>query len=453
MEGTNNLTKGNIRKQLIVLSLPLITTSFIMMTYNLTDVAWVGRLGSKAVAAVGACGIINWFIDSLSLLTKVASEVTVGNSVGSQNISKAKEYASQNISVSFLVGTLLMFCIMSFTEQIVSIFLLEEEVAKMAVSYLRIVSISIPFYMISTTMVGVFNGAGNTKIPLYVNATGLILNMLLDPLLIIAFDMGTDGAAWATMISKIVVFILFIYIVKGRKVLFSDMKFTAKIDLSIALKIFKLGGPVALLNMVYSTINMLLGRIASFHGGHLALQAQTTGGQLESLTWYSSQGLSSALSSFVAQNSAVNKYDRVVKSFRFSIMIAFVVGALTTIGFVYFGEELFSIFVPEEEAYFAGAEYLRISGYSQLLMMFEIIAQGMLYGLNKTLPPAIISITFNCLRIPTALYLVNVMGTNGIWWAIASTSMIKGVLALLYLWRIFRNIRKKSKFILKKTII
>lgn len=442
MEGINNLTKGNIRKQLISLSLPLITTSFIMMTYNLTDIAWVGRIGSKAVAAVGACGIIHWIIDSLSLLTKVSSEVTVGNSVGCQNISKAKEYASQNITVSFFMGMLLMFFVISFAENIVSIFLLEDDVSEMAISYLRIVSISIPFYMMTTTMVGVFNGAGNTKTPLYINATGLILNMILDPLFIIYLDFGTDGAAWATMISKIVVFILFTYIIKCKKVLFNNIKFITKLNLSMTSRIIKLGGPVALLNMVYSTINMFLSRIASSHGGHLALQALTTGGQLESLSWYSSQGLSSALSSFVAQNSAVKKYDRVGKSFNFATVISLVIGIFTTIAFVYFGEELFAIFVPEQAAYKSGADYLRISGYSQVMMMFEIVAQGLFYGLNRSVPPAIISISFNCMRIPAAFYLANMFGVDGIWWAIALTSIAKGIISLICTYRIFSRFKK-----------
>ena len=76
MQGTKNLTKGPINRQLFNLAIPIMATSFIQMAYSLTDMAWVGRLGSEAVAAVGAVGILTWMSGSIALLNKVGSEVS-----------------------------------------------------------------------------------------------------------------------------------------------------------------------------------------------------------------------------------------------------------------------------------------------------------------------------------------------------------------------------------------
>ena len=79
MQGIKNLTHGPINRQLFNLAMPIMATSFIQMAYSLTDMAWVGRLGSEAVAAIGSVGILTWMSGSISLLNKVGSEVSVGH--------------------------------------------------------------------------------------------------------------------------------------------------------------------------------------------------------------------------------------------------------------------------------------------------------------------------------------------------------------------------------------
>ena len=73
MQGIKNLTQGPINKQLFNLAMPIMATSFIQMAYSLTDMAWVGRLGSEAVAAVGSVGILTWMSGSISLLNTQSS--------------------------------------------------------------------------------------------------------------------------------------------------------------------------------------------------------------------------------------------------------------------------------------------------------------------------------------------------------------------------------------------
>ena len=158
--------------------------------------------------------------------------------------------------------------------------------------------------------------------------------------------------------------------------------------------------------------------------------SQTTGGQIEGITWNTSTGFSTALGSFVAQNFAASKMNRGNRAFRYTLMMMGALGIVVTLIFVLYGEEIFSLFVPEREAYIAGGEYLLIIGFSQLFMMLEITTQGMFNGIGRTTPPAIISIVFNTLRIPIAMILGNRMGVTGVWWAISLTSIFKGIILL-----------------------
>ena len=94
MHGAKNLTQGPINRQLFGLAMPIMATSFIQMAYSLTDMAWVGRLGSEAVAAVGAVGILTWMSGSIALLNKVGSEVSVGQSIGAPRTTSASHCLS-----------------------------------------------------------------------------------------------------------------------------------------------------------------------------------------------------------------------------------------------------------------------------------------------------------------------------------------------------------------------
>ena len=276
---------------------------------------------------------------------------------------------------------------------------------------------------------GIYNAAGRSKIPFYISGTGLVLNILLDPLFIFGFGLGTNGAAYATWISQAAVFGIFIYQLRCRDALLGRFSFFTRLKKKYTHRILKLGLPVATLNTLFAFVNMFLCRTASEQGGHIGLMTFTTGGQIEAITWNTSQGFSTALSAFIAQNYAAGRTDRVIKSWHTTLLMTSVFGTLCTLLFVFFGNEVFALFVPEQAAYEAGGIFLRIDGYSQLFMMLEITTQGVFYGIGRTIPPAIISITCNYMRIPLAILFVRMgMGVEGIWWAVCVTTVAKGLI-------------------------
>ena len=161
---------------------------------------------------------------------------------------------------------------------------------------------------------------------------------------------------------------------------------------------------------------------------------------MEAIAWNTSQGFSTALSAFTAQNYAAKKSDRIMKAYHTTLKTTSIIGIFSTILFVFFGSEVFSLIVPEQAAYEAGGLFLKIDGYSMIFMMLEITTQGMFYGTGRTIPPAIISISCNTLRIPLAIVLAGMgLGISGVWWAISISSMLKGIIA--YIW--FNMIHKK----------
>ena len=441
MKGIKNLTEGPILRQLFMLAMPIMATSFIQMAYSLTDMAWVGRLGSEAVASIGSVGLLTWMTSSIALLNKVGSEVSVGQSIGLRDETSARSFATHNVTLSLVLSLIWASVLFVFATPIIGMYELEPHIAGNAVNYLRIVSSAFPFVFMSATFTGIFNASGRSKIPFTINSIGLVINMLLDPLLIFVFDWKTEGAALATWIAQACVFGLFVYQLKARKILWENFRFFGKLKRAYTAKIVKIGLPVATLNALFAFVNMFLGRTASTVGGHIGLMAMTTSGQIEAITWNTSQGFSTALSAFVAQNYAARKISRVMKALQTTLYMTLVFGTICSLLFIFCGNNIFAIFVPEKEAYEAGGLALRIDGYSQLFMMLEIVIQGIFYGMGRTIPPAVISITCNYLRIPMALFFVSLgWGLPGIWWTICLTSILKGIVILIW----FLAIKKKA---------
>ncbi|MDR0431109.1 MAG: MATE family efflux transporter [Tannerellaceae bacterium] len=440
MQGTKDLTNGPIKRQLFNLAMPIMGTSFIQMAYSLTDMAWVGRLGSEAVAAIGAVGILAWMTSSIALLTKVGSEVSVAQSIGAKNEEDARCYSSHNLTIGLIMAICLGALLFILATPILGLYKLEASITDNAVDYLRIIVTAFPFVFLSYAFTGIHNAAGLSKIPFYINGMGLVINMILDPVFILVFKWGTDGAAWATWLSQGAVCFAFVYQLKVRNKLLGGFPFFVRLKTQYAKRIIRLGLPVALLNTLFAIINLFMGRTASTQGGHLGLMTLTAGGQIEAIAWNTSQGFSTALSAFVAQNYAAGKKERITGAYHTTLAMTSILGVFCTLLFVFWGSEVFSLIVPEEEAYIAGGIFLRIDGYSMLFMMLEITMQGLFYGTGRTMPPAVISITFNSLRIPLAVILSSIgLGINGVWWAISISSMFKGLIAFIW----FRLLQQK----------
>ncbi|MEA4918685.1 MATE family efflux transporter [Proteiniphilum sp.] len=442
-----DLTRGGIFRQLLTLALPLMAISFIQMSYNLVNIIWIGRLGSESVAAVGAIGMLMWMMNSMALVSKVGAEISIGQSIGARRLDRASLYASHTTTIAFILGLTFGMFFFLFPDPYVSFYKLEEAIARDASEYLRIISLSIPIMFLILNFSGIYIGSGRSDIPFYFNATGLALNIILDPLLIFGPGplpaLGVKGAAIATVLSESVVLLLFIHHLKKKNGLLGKFQFLICPHRRYMLNILKLGLPVAAMNVYFAFINMNLARTASLYGGHLGLMSQTTGGQIEGITWNTSTGFSTALGSFVAQNFAARKMNRGNRAFRYTLMMMGVLGIVVTMAFMLYGEAIFSAFVPEKAAYEAGGEYLLIIGISQIFMMLEITTQGMFNGLGRTTPPAIISIVFNTLRIPIAMILGNRMGVTGVWWALSISSILKGI--ILFTWYLILQRRLRIK--------
>ncbi len=452
MDKRLDLTKGSIGKSLVKLALPIMGTSLIQMAYNIIDMLWVGKDGSNSVAAVGTAAFYPWLAMAFIMISKVGGEIKVAQSIGNGNKKTAKEYIKAAIELNIILACIYSAVMLIFNKPLIELFRLgDESIIMNSREYLIILSISMVFYFINPVFTSIFNGLGNSKTPFKINTIGLICNIVLDPILIFGLGpigrMGVKGAAIATALSQVVVFLLFILNILTNKNEFFKIRFFKNIKIDYYKILFHLGLPVALQNGLFTIFSMVMGVIIAKFGAD-AIAAQKVGSQIESISWTSAEGLAAALSTFVGQNFGAQKYERIDKGSRFAVMSALIWGTFTSIVLILLCKPLFSLFISETDAIIKGADYLRILGYSQLFMCVEITIDGIFKGVGRTKIPSYISIILTGARIPMAILLSSesLLGLNGIWWSISISSILKGICILT----IFIILRKKDKFYIHK---
>lgn len=451
----NKLTEGKILTSLIKLTIPIMGTSFVQMAYNMTDMIYIGRIGSSAVAAVGTAGFFTWFAMAFILISRVGAEIGVSQAIGRDDIKSAKKYAKNTLILNVILGVIYAVFLILFRNQLIGFFKLESKtVVDMAVEYLVIIALGINFYFINPVFTGIYNGRGDSKTPFRFNVIGLIINIILDPVLIFGLGpipaMGVKGAAIATVFAQVVVTILFILSAKKldltRGISFKDF------DRDYIRGIFKYGLPVALQNGLFCIFAMIIARIIA-GWGEVPVAVQKVGSQIESISWMTAGGFQTAISTFIGQNYGAKKWDRITKGYKLGMISVGVLGVFATLLLIFGAAPIFSFFIPEEGTLSYGVDYLRILGVSQLFMCIEIATAGAFNGMGKTMPPSLVSTVFTGLRIPMALILSspNILGLNGIWWSISITSIIKGM--VLFIWFEIHLKISNSKRINTKDII
>lgn len=435
-----DLTKGNVLKVLTSLALPIIGSSVLQFTYNLVDMLWVGGLGSNAVASIGSSSFFIGLGYSINALVVIGTGIKVSHAIGKNDDDDVKAYINSGLILNTLIALIYALALIFIGKNFIDFLNINNAIVeKDGYRYLLVSTPMMFFAFFNILYIRIFNSFGNNKSALKISAIGIIVNIILDPIFIYGFNLGVTGAALATLISNLFMFIMFH--LKSNDMFKINLK--NKIDYSKIKEIAKLGLPMSFQRVLFTLVNIFLARIIAKFGAD-AIAAQKIGLQIESVVYMIVGGLNGAISSFVGQNFGATKYKRINEGYNTALIIGSIYALATTIIFIFTPELLVKIFIKEEATIVIASNYLKIIGVSQIFSTIEMISNGVFTGLGVPKIPAIISIIFTMLRIPLALILTRYLGVSGIWWSISISSMCKGISAYsiykLRIWKEYRNV-------------
>lgn len=336
--------------------------------------------------------------------------------------------------LAILMGLGLCVLMIVFRNQIIGFFGLVPNVAEMAIQYLSIIALGFVFSFINPVLSASYNSMGNSVTPFRMNVIGLVLNIVLDPIMIFGFGfipgMGIRGAAAATVFSQMIVTILFIVLIFKEKDLVYRSGLRKAIDREEMIGIIKLGAPSFFQSGIHSAATMILNKYMAFYGA-IPVAVYSVGSMIESISWMTTDGFSAALAAFTGQNYGAKNFGRIKEAFKLSTIIVTILGLFVTLCFFLFGDPLFRVFLPNDEAAIAlGIKYLKIIGLSQVFMTIEIACTGVYNGIGEPKTPGIIGVVFNILRVPLALLLMPVFGVLGVWVSMSISAGLKGIVSI-----------------------
>jgi putative MATE family efflux protein len=430
----SDLTEGSILKKIVLVAAPIMGTQFIQMAYNLTDMFWLGRVGSFAVAASGAAGMYMWLAMSFLLIGRMGAEIGIAQNLGKGDKNAAIGFLRNALFMNILLG---VFCGGSFVfaaKPLVSFFPLgETHILADAAAYLRIVGFGITPMFITGVITGAFNASGNSRTPFILNSVGLICNVVLDPLCILTLGMGIRGAAYATVFSQALVCVLMLIAIKRFKNRpFETFHFRFKPDKKKIAIILKWAVPIGLESFLFCFLSMLSQRIEAGFGA-AAFTTGKIGGQIESLTWLISGGFCSAMVAFVGQNYGAKKPERINRAVKRSLALMGIWGTLIVVFFCVAGKYVFLIFLPDTEIAELGRHYLWIVAAAQIPMNLEAVWSGTFKGKGNTIPPSVVSIATNIMKPVLGFILSRTsLGVYGVWAGVATGDALRGL--CLFIW-------------------
>ena len=441
-----DLLNGNILTSLTELALPIMATSLVQTAYNLTDMAWIGMVGSDAVAAVGAAAMYTWLSSGVAALARMGGQVKSAHAYGEGNRREAVQYGKGALQLALVLAAAYGIITNLFAGPLIGFFHLNSSlVVKDAIVYLRIACGLILFAFIGQTLTGLYTASGNSRTPFVANCIGMGANIVLDPLLIFGLGpihgMGVAGAAVATVTAQFIVSLVLVISMRKDPVLAAQMRIWIPTPLSNIKTMVRIGFPAAIQSMLYCGISMVLTRFVTAWGD-TAVAVQRVGGQIESISWMTADGFGTAINAFVGQNYGAGNLKRVKKGYMTASAIMFIWGIFTTCLLIFGAAPIFSLFIHEPEVIPAGADYLRIIGFSEMFMCVELMTVGALSGMGKTMEASVITIILTASRIPLAVILGGTaLGLNGIWWALTISSIVKGIIFFGYYLHIMKRMK------------
>lgn len=457
MKKKRDLTTGGIYKNLLWVAIPTLLSSLVQMAYNLTDMYWVGELfyEEEAIAAVATGGFYMWFGFGLILLVKIGTSVSISHAAGVDDRPLIQEHGNTGFTLMVVVGILYSVIGVIGGSMFVNYFNFDSQIViEYAYQYLGTISMFVLVMFVVNIFNGIYDGLGLTIMTFVVSATGLVLNIILDPifihesidifgLTINGLGLEVKGAAIATVLSQSFVLFLYIIIYIGRNRPFNlnPFRYFSKTSMK---KILTIGYPVGLQSILFTIIAIFITRMQSEYGFEV-VATQRLGSQIEAFAWMIASGFQVALASFVGQNYAAGRLDRVKDGYIASMKMLVPYGILVNVMLFVFARDLFALFFENEATLDLGQKYLEVLSISQLFMIIELATAGAFNGLGKTVYPSSVGIIGNFLRIPMAWVLSISLGFVGIWWAVCISSILKGsVLVLLFVRYLYKIYMKDS---------
>lgn len=441
-----DMLHGPLFMKILLFALPLAASSVLQQLFNSVDVAVVGRFASsEALAAVGSnAPVINLLIN-LFVGISMGANAVISNHIGQNDREKIRSAVSTSAVVALLSGVFLMVLGTAVAGPVHRMMGTPVEVTRMAVSYLRIYFLGMPFIMIFNFGSAILRSLGDTRRPLYILIWAGIINTVLNLLFVIVFHMGVEGVAIATGISNLFSAVMVVQILLREqdpyKLHLDDMHIQ-KDELSHMLEI---GVPAGLQGVVFSISNVIIQASINSYGFN-AVAGSAAALNFEQYCYYVIAAFNGAAISFVGQNYGAGNMDRVKRIFLICMGLGTLSCALLNWVFAGWSDFFLGLFTDSQTVKDFGTIRMRTVLMLQGLACLYEIPGSALRGMGRSMLPTLLTVFGTCvLRIAWVYTVCPVWeGFHALMFVYPVSWIITGIMVMTAYLITFRRIQLKS---------
>lgn len=411
-------------KTLVIFLIPLVFSNVLQSLGGTVSSVLIGqKIGEDALAAASAVFPLTFFLISFVIGLGSASSVLIGQAFGSKNIERMKATVGTSLSFSFLLGILSLTIGLVFSDQLLNLIGIPEEIKSDSEKYMQMLFAGLPMlflYVIYTTLL---RGTGDSKTPFYFLVISTGLTILLTPLFLFGWgvpEMGLEGAALAQILASFITFIILIlYLLKTRHPLALDKTTLKKLKLDpqILRLMIKIGLPTSIQMIVISLSEIAIVTFVN-HFGAQATAAYGAINQVINYVQIPAMSLAIAIGIFGAQMIGANQQDRLGELVKTTVRLNYLIGIVLS-GLIYiFSRQIFSLFLTDPSTITVAQKSLYLTLWAFILLGHVIILSGLMRSSGTVFwPTSLIILSVILAEIPAAYIFSRTVGLYGVWLA------------------------------------
>jgi len=442
---TKDMTTGNPFQIILLFSIPVLLGNLFQQFYNMVDTIIVGRyLGEDALAAVGSTGCLMFLVLGFANGIAQGFGVMISHAFGARDYKLLRHYVALSLLLTAIVSAILTIPTVAASRLLLLWMHTPENILTMADAYIKVIFAGITLTMSYNVISGILRGIGDSKTPLYFLILSSVLNIVLDLFFIVTLNLGTAGAAYATIIAQgVSAALCFVYMFRK----FDILKTTRSdyyMDAVGVKNMLSVGIPMALNYSITAVGTMIMQSAVNVFGSSV-VAAFTAASKVNNIATQSMPTLGTAMATYCGQNLGAGKYDRIYvgmkQAFFLCLGASLVAAAICILG----GRFIVSWFVsnPSEEILTYAMQYLTIASWFFLPLAVIFLYRNALQGLNRGLIPMLSGIVEMACRFAVILLAPKSAGFFGVAFADPAAWMGAGIPLFItyFLWE--QKMKKK----------
>ena len=442
---TDLFEKAPVPKAVATMAVPTMISMLVVVIYNMADTFFIGQTKDPLqVAAVSLATPVFMIYMALGHLFGIGGSSAISRALGERRKDRAWHISS--FCCYGLLGLGVMVAVISVLgmEQILHLIGASENTIGFARQYLTIISIGAPTIMFSTAFANILRGEGASRESMIGNLLGTIVNIILDPVMILGLGWGVSGAALATIIGNIAACFFYIsYYLRGKSMLSIHVK-DFKMGEGIAASVAAIGIPASLNNILMSFANIILNQ-ALVGYGDTPVAAMGVALKSNMLVVLLQIGLCVGIQPLIGYNYGSGNKKRLMQVFKFTGVVSVIMGMLLTLFMIIARKTMIQVFINDAEVVSYGIRMVVALQLSAPFIGILFLCINTIQGMGKALPSLILTVCRQGLIFIPLIFILNAMlGLDGVIYAQPAADYLSILVGIMICVHLFRSMEHRE---------